>query len=170
MGKVAQWSGEIKLHIVPFTEIQEAIRDYCPEDMLTIIMRRYMIKIAQMIARKDGALALISGESVGQVASQTLRALECTDAAADMPILRPVIGMDKEEIVSIARKIDTFEISILPFEDCCTVFTPKHPKTKPILEKILEAEKALEADEINVAAMIEHAVNDTVSTVITPDR
>ncbi len=170
LGKVAQWSGEIKLHIVPFTEIQEAIRDYCPEDMLTIIMRRYMIKIAQMIARKDGALALISGESVGQVASQTLRALECTDAAADMPILRPVIGMDKEEIVSIARKIDTFEISILPFEDCCTVFTPKHPKTKPILEKILEAEKALEADEINVAAMIEHAVNDTVSTVITPDR
>ena len=170
LGKVAQWSGEIKLHIVPFTEIQEAIRDYCPEDMLTIIMRRYMIKIAQMIARKDGALALISGESVGQVASQTLRALECTDAAADMPILRPVIGMDKEEIVSIARKIDTFEISILPFEDCCTVFTPKHPKTKPILEKILEAEKALEADEINVAAMIEHAVNDTMSTVITPDR
>lgn len=170
LGKVAQWSGEIKLHIVPFTEIQEAIRDYCPEDMLTIIMRRYMIKIAQMIARKDGALALISGESVGQVASQTLHALECTDAAADMPILRPVIGMDKEEIVSIARKIDTFEISILPFEDCCTVFTPKHPKTKPILEKILEAEKALESDEINVAAMIERAVNDTVSTVITPDR
>ena len=170
LAKVAQWSGEIRLHIVPFTEIQEAIRDYCPPDMLTVIMRRYMIKIAQIIARKDGALALISGESVGQVASQTLRALECTDAAADMPVLRPVIGMDKEEIVTIARKIDTFEISILPFEDCCTVFTPKHPKTKPVLAKIIEAEKALEADGINIDAMIERAVNDTKLTVITPDR
>lgn len=167
LGKVAEWSGSIKLHIVPFTEIQEAIRDYCPEDMLTVIMRRYMIKIAQIISRKDGALALVSGESVGQVASQTLRALECTDAAADMPILRPVIGMDKEEIVSIARKIDTFDISILPFEDCCTVFTPKHPKTKPILERIIEAEKALENDKVNVAAMIEKAVTNTVTTIIT---
>lgn len=167
--KVAQWSGEIRLHIVPFTEIQEAIRDYCPEDMLTVIMRRYMIHIAQIIARRDGALALVSGESVGQVASQTLRALECTDAAADMPILRPVIGMDKEEIVSIARKIDTFDISILPFEDCCTVFTPKHPKTKPILAKIIEAEKVLERDEINVAAMIEKAVNETAVEVIRPE-
>ena len=138
--------------------------------MLTVIMRRYMIKIAQILARKDEALALISGESVGQVASQTLRALECTDAAADMPILRPVIGMDKEEIVTIARRIDTFDISIQPFEDCCTVFTPKHPKTKPVLEKIMQAEKALEADEINVAAMIENAVRDTQLTIITPDR
>ena len=170
LAKVSEWSGEIRLHIVPFTEIQEAIRDYCPEDMLTVIMRRYMIKIAQIIARSDNALALISGESVGQVASQTLRALECTDAAADMPILRPVIGMDKEEIVTIARMIDTFDISIQPFEDCCTVFTPKHPKTKPILEKIIQAEKTLESDEINVAAMIEKAVRDTKLTVITPDR
>lgn len=168
LGKVADWSGNIRLHIVPFTEIQEAIRDYCPEDMLTVIMRRYMIKIAQIIARKDGALALISGESVGQVASQTLRALECTDAVADMPVLRPVIGMDKEEIVSIARKIDTFEISILPFEDCCTVFTPKHPKTKPVLEKIVEAEQALENDRVNIAAMIEKAINDTATTIIKP--
>ena len=128
-----------------------------------------MIKIAQIIARKDGALALVSGESVGQVASQTLRALECTDAAADMPILRPVIGMDKEEIVTIARRIDTFDISILPFEDCCTVFTPKHPKTKPVLEKIIQAEKALESDEINVSAMIERAVRETKLTVITPE-
>lgn len=167
--KVSLWSGEIRLHIVPFTEIQEAIRDYCPEDMLTIIMRRYMIQIAQIIARKDGALALVSGESVGQVASQTLRALECTDAAADMPVLRPVIGMDKEEIVEIARKIDTFDISILPFEDCCTVFTPKHPKTKPILEKIVQAEKALACDEVNIAAMIEKAVNHTVVEVIRPE-
>lgn len=167
LGKVSEWSGDIRLHIVPFTEIQEAIRDYCPDDLLTVIMRRYMIKIAQIIAQKDGALALISGESVGQVASQTLRALECTDAAANMPILRPVIGMDKEEIVSIARKIDTFDISILPFEDCCTVFTPKHPKTKPVLEKIIEAEKALEDDKINVSAMIEKAVNNTVTTIIT---
>lgn len=167
--KVSLWSGEIRLHIVPFTEIQEAIRDYCPEDMLTIIMRRYMIQIAQIIARKDGALALVSGESVGQVASQTLRALECTDAAADMPVLRPVIGMDKEEIVEIARKIDTFDISILPFEDCCTVFTPKHPKTKPILEKIVQAEKALACDEVNISAMIEKAVNHTVVEVIRPE-
>ena len=170
LAKVSEWSGEIRLHIVPFTEIQEAIRDYCPEDMLTVIMRRYMIRIAQIIARKDGALALISGESVGQVASQTLRALECTDAAADMPVLRPVIGMDKEEIVTIARRIDTFDISIQPFEDCCTVFTPKHPKTRPILEKIIQAEKALESDEINVGAMIEKAVRDTKLTVITPER
>ena len=170
LAKVAEWSGDIRLHIVPFTEIQEAIRDYCPEDMLTVIMRRYMIKIAQRIARKDGALALVSGESVGQVASQTLRALECTDAAADMPILRPVIGMDKEEIVTIARKIETFDISILPFEDCCTVFTPKHPKTKPVLEKIIQAEKALEVDGINVADMMERAVRDTKLMVITPER
>ena len=170
LGKVSEWSGEIRLHIVPFTEIQEAIRDYCPEDMLTVIMRRYMIKIAQIIARHDNALALISGESVGQVASQTLRALECTDAAADMPILRPVIGMDKEEIVSIARKIDTFDISILPFEDCCTVFTPKHPKTRPILDKIIQAEQALESDEINVAAMIEKAVANTEVFTITPEK
>ena len=170
LGKVAEWAGEIRLHIVPFTEIQEAIRDYCPEDMLTVIMRRYMIKIAQMIASKDGALALVSGESVGQVASQTLRALECTDAAADMPVLRPVIGMDKEEIVNIARRIETFDISILPFEDCCTVFTPKHPKTRPVLSKIMEAEKALEAEEINVDAMIERAVAGTKLTVIRPQR
>ena len=169
MRRVSEWSGEIRLHIVPFTEIQEAIRDYCPEDMLTVIMRRYMIKIAQIIARKDGALALISGESVGQVASQTLRALECTDAAADMPILRPVIGMDKEEIVAIARRIDTFDISIQPFEDCCTVFTPKHPKTKPVLAKILQAEKALEAEEVNVGAMIERAVEGTQLFLITPE-
>lgn len=170
LGKVSEWAGDIRLHIVPFTEIQEAIRDYCPEDLLTVIMRRYMIKIAQIIAQKDGALALISGESVGQVASQTLRALECTDAATNMPILRPVIGMDKEEIVSIARKIDTFDISILPFEDCCTVFTPKHPKTKPVLEKIIEAEKALEDDKINVSAMIEKAVSNTVTTIITAEN
>lgn len=168
LSKVSEWSGDIKLHIVPFTEIQEAIRDYCPEDMLTVIMRRYMIKIAQIIARQDSALALVSGESVGQVASQTLRALECTDAAADMPILRPVIGMDKEEIVSIARRIDTFDTSILPYEDCCTVFTPKHPKTKPILEKIIQAEKALECDEVNVAAMVEKAVNGTTTEIIKP--
>lgn len=164
LGKVAEWSGHIKLHIVPFTEIQEAIRDYCPEDMLTIIMRRYMIKIAQIIARKDGALALISGESAGQVASQTLHALSCTDAAADMPILRPVIGMDKEEIVTIARKIDTFEISILPFEDCCTVFTPKHPKTKPVLDKLIEAENNIP----DIEAMIDRAVNGTVTSLIAP--
>ncbi|MBQ5545736.1 MAG: tRNA 4-thiouridine(8) synthase ThiI [Clostridia bacterium] len=167
--KVAMWSGEVRLHIVPFTEIQEAIRDHCPEDMLTVIMRRYMIKIAQAIACEDGALALVSGESVGQVASQTLGALVCTDAAANMPILRPVIGMDKEEIVEIARRIDTFEISILPFEDCCTVFTPKHPKTKPSLDKILLAETALENDTVCVDDMIERALTNTTVEIIRPE-
>ncbi|MBQ1411891.1 MAG: tRNA 4-thiouridine(8) synthase ThiI, partial [Clostridia bacterium] len=137
-----------------------------PEDMLTLIMRRYMIKIAQAIACEDGAQALVSGESVGQVASQTLGALVCTDAAANMPILRPVIGMDKEEIVEIARRIDTFEISILPFEDCCTVFTPKHPKTKPSLDKILLAETALENERICVADMIERALVNTAVEII----
>ncbi|MBQ4312639.1 MAG: tRNA 4-thiouridine(8) synthase ThiI [Clostridia bacterium] len=148
IGKVADWSGVIKLYIVPFTELQENIRDKCPEELFTVIMRRYMIRIAEMIARKESCLALISGESLGQVASQTLTALVCTDDVATMPILRPLIGMDKEEIVRISRRIDTFGISILPFEDCCTVFTPKHPRTRPSVEMIEEAEKALEVDDI----------------------
>ena len=145
--KVSLWCSEIKLYIVPFTEIQECIRDTVPEEYFTLIMRRIMIKITERIARFNGAHAMISGESVGQVASQTLRAIECTDEAASMPILRPLIGMDKSEIISIARKIDTFETSILPFEDCCTVFTPKHPSTQPQLQNVLEAEAKLDIAE-----------------------
>lgn len=152
LSKVSLWHGPIKLYVVPFTEVQEAIRDGVPEEYFTIIMRRIMIKITEQIARFNGASAMISGESVGQVASQTLKAIECTDNAAGMPILRPLIGMDKDEIIAIARKIDTFETSILPYEDCCTVFTPKHPKTRPVLKNILEAEKVLEIEEMmNVA-------------------
>ena len=121
---MCSYCGRIKLHIVPFTEIQEAIRDQCPEDLFTIIMRRYMMKIACRVARLNECEALITGESVGQVASQTIQAIACTNEVCDMPVLRPVIGMDKDEIVLISRKIDTFETSILPYEDCCTVFTP----------------------------------------------
>lgn len=149
ISKVSDWAGAINLYVVPFTELQECIRDRCPEDLFTVIMRRYMIRVAQVIARKNGCHALISGESLGQVASQTLDALCCTDAVADMPVLRPLIGMDKEEIIRISRKIDTFETSIQPYEDCCTVFTPKHPRTRPSEEQIVEAERAIEdADEL----------------------
>ncbi len=152
LSKVSMWHGPIKLYVVPFTEVQEAIRDGVPEEYFTIIMRRIMIKITEQIARFNNASAMISGESVGQVASQTLKAIECTDNAAGMPILRPLIGMDKEEIIEIARKIDTFETSILPYEDCCTVFTPKHPRTRPVLKNVLDAEKKLSIDEMMTVA------------------
>ena len=128
--KVARYSGWITTFVVPFTEIQEQIRDKCPEEYFTIIMRRVMMMISARIAGSQNCHALITGESVGQVASQTMYALACTDCAADMPVFRPCIGMDKDEIIAISRKIDTFETSIEPYEDCCTVFTPKHPKTK----------------------------------------
>ncbi|MBR0413607.1 MAG: tRNA 4-thiouridine(8) synthase ThiI [Clostridia bacterium] len=138
--KVAAYAGRVELYIVPFTKIQETIRDKCPQEYFTIIMRRLMMEIAGTIAAQHGAKALVTGESLGQVASQTLMALACTDDAAVMPILRPLIGMDKNDIVEIARKIDTFETSILPYEDCCTVFTPKHPNTKPQLEEVRKAQ------------------------------
>lgn len=153
LGKVARYAGKIELSVVPFTEFQEAIRDKCPEDLFTIIMRRMMVLCAQRIASHTGCGALITGESLGQVASQTLGAIACTDAAATMPVFRPLIGMDKDEIISISRKIDTFEISILPFEDCCTVFTPRHPRTRPKLPDVIEAESALDVD-----ALVERAV------------
>ena len=151
--KVARYSGRIELSVVPFTEFQEAIRDKCPEDLFTIIMRRMMVLCAQQIASHTGCGALITGESLGQVASQTLGAIACTDEAATMPVFRPLIGMDKDEIISISRKIDTFEISILPFEDCCTVFTPRHPRTRPKLPDVIEAESRLD-----VEALVERAV------------
>ncbi len=146
--QVSKYSGRITLFVVPFTEIQELIKDNCPEDIFTVIMRRMMMRVSQKIAAKEHAGALITGESVGQVASQTMPAIACTDAVCEMPVFRPLIGMDKDEVVAISRKIETFDISILPYEDCCTVFTPKHPKTKPTIEYVEECEKALEVDRL----------------------
>ena len=138
--------GKTCVHVVPFTKIQEELRRSCPEELFTILMRRFMMRIACAVAEKNGIQALVTGESVGQVASQTLEAMACTNAVCTLPVLRPVVGMDKEEIVRISRKIGTFETSILPYEDCCTVFTPKHPKTRPQLADLEEAERALDVD------------------------
>ena len=143
---LAPWCGRMKLHVVPFTEIQEAIRANCPEDHFTLIMRRFMMRLAQGVAARTGAKALVTGESLGQVASQTMDALTVSDQVCTMPVLRPVIGMAKAEIVRLARQIGTFETSILPYEDCCTVFTPRHPRTHPVLADVLEYEKALDID------------------------
>ena len=153
---MTQYTGPIRLHIVPFTDIQLDIIDKCPKNYLTIIMRRLMMRIAEKIARESGAMALITGESIGQVASQTMESLVVTDNAVDMPVFRPCIGMDKEEIVTISKKIDTYETSILPYEDCCTIFVPKHPKTKPSISEIQEAEKLLTDPE----GMMEKAIQD----------
>ena len=154
--KLVPWVGETAFYCVPFTKIQEALRDNCPEELFTIIMRRLMIKIAQRISEKNNIQCLITGESVGQVASQAMGAIVCTDNAADMPVFRPVIGMDKTEIIEISRKIDTFDISIEPYEDCCTVFTPKHPKTRPVLADVIAAESSYDFD-----TLIDEAVENT---------
>ena len=146
--QVSKYSGRIALFVVPFTKTQELIKDNCPEEIFTVIMRRMMMRVAQKIAAKEHAGALITGESVGQVASQTMQAIACTDAVCEMPVFRPLIGMDKDEVVAISRKIETFDISILPYEDCCTVFTPKHPRTRPTIEYVEECEKALEVDKL----------------------
>lgn len=159
--KVAEYSGTIDLAIVPFTEIQDEIGKNCPEDYFTLIMRRMMMRISERIARKTGSLALITGESLGQVASQTLPALVTTDSVVNMPVLRPLIGSDKEDIIAVSRKIDTFETSILPYEDCCTVFTPKHPKTRPTLALCEAAEKGLD-----VERLVEKAVSETAYSYI----
>ena len=150
---VTKYSGKMTVNIVSFTEIQEAIRDNCPEEFFTLIMRRFMMEISEKIARHDGCGALITGENLGQVASQTMEAMGVTGAVVDMPIFMPLIGFDKEEIVTIARKIGTMETSILPYEDCCTVFTPRHPKTKPTLAQLLDAEKNLNREELIARAM-----------------
>ena len=142
--QVARYAGRMTLHIVPFTHIQEEIQRHCPEDLFTLIMRRFMMRIACAVAEKEDCGALITGESVGQVASQTIPAMACTDAVADRPVFRPVVGMDKEEIVAIARRIGTFSISIQPYEDCCTVFTPRHPRTRPKRTAVEAAEAALD--------------------------
>jgi tRNA uracil 4-sulfurtransferase len=160
---LATYCSQINLHIVPFTEIQLEINAKCPEDVTTIVMRRYMMMIAECIAKSVGALALITGESVGQVASQTIQSLAVTNAAVTMPVFRPLIGMDKNEVIEIARRIDTFETSILPYEDCCTVFVAKHPKTKPQLEKVLQLETHLDTE-----ALIEKAIRDTEVMRIRP--
>ena len=143
---VTRYSGRMTLNVVSFTQIQEAIRDNCPEEFFTLIMRRFMMEISQRIAKDDGCGALITGENLGQVASQTMEAMTVTGAVVDIPIFMPLVGMDKEEIVTIARKIGTLETSILPYEDCCTVFTPKHPKTKPTLAQVINAERKLDRE------------------------
>ena len=155
--KVSRYSGNICLFTVAFTEIQEEIRDKCPEELFTLIMRRFMMRISQRIADREDCKALITGESLGQVASQTLNALACTDAVVGMPVFRPLIGLDKDEIIKVSRKIDTFEISIEPYEDCCTVFTPKHPKTRPQISIIETAEQALD-----IEGLIERALANTI--------
>lgn len=156
--KVSEYAGRIKLFVVPFTEIQERIKRYCPEELFTLIMRRMMMRISEKIALDGNCKALITGESLGQVASQTLQAISCTDAAVSMPVFRPLIGMDKDEIIAIARRIGTFDISIQPFEDCCTVFVPKHPKTKPNLSDIEGAENKFDWDELIKSAVINSKV------------
>ena len=143
---LTDYCGRMTVEVVPFTHIQTEIRDKCPEEYFTLIMRRFMMRIAQGVADRNGAKALVTGENLGQVASQTMEALGCTEAVCRVPVLRPLIGFDKEEIVRLARKIGTFELSTLPYEDCCTVFTPRHPRTKPRIDAVEEAESALDID------------------------
>jgi thiamine biosynthesis protein ThiI len=160
---LAGYCFQINLHIVPFTEIQLEINEKCPHDQNTIIMRRVMMMISERIAQSTGALSLITGESMGQVASQTMQSLAVTNAVVSMPVFRPLIGMDKNEVIEIARKIGTFETSILPYEDCCTVFVAKHPKTRPQLDKIIQSESVLDLEEL-----INRAVNGTEVMKVTP--
>lgn len=160
---IAKYCGPIKMHIVSFTELQEAIYTNCPDKSLTVVMRRYMMRIAQEIAKRNGARALITGESIGQVASQTMESLCCTDSVVDMPVFRPLIGNDKLEIMDIASKIGTYETSILPYEDCCTVFTPKHPVTHPTLELMVEAEACFDAQE-----MLNRAIETAEVIIVEP--
>lgn len=152
---VSRFTGPMKVMVVPFTDIQLEIHQKCRDELGTVLLRRSMMRIADRLARKNGCSALVTGESVGQVASQTMQAIYCTDAAAKMPVYRPLIGMDKMEVVAIAQKIGTFETSILPYEDCCTVFTPKHPKTRPMLSEIEEEEKR-----VDLAPMEDKAINE----------
>ncbi|UOO37762.1 tRNA 4-thiouridine(8) synthase ThiI [Oscillospiraceae bacterium CM] len=140
---LTRYCGRMTLEIVPLTHIQEEIREKCPEELFTIIMRRFMMRLSEKLADYHGCRALVTGENLGQVASQTLEAMAATQACVTMPVLRPVIGLDKKDIVAMAEKIGTFDTSILPYEDCCTVFTPRHPKTKPRLDDVLKAEAAL---------------------------
>ena len=164
LSKVSRYAGDLKMITVPFTAIQEKLRDDCPEELFTIIMRRLMMQISERIARENDCAALVTGESLGQVASQTIGALNCTDEAAEMVVFRPLIGMDKQEIINIAYKIDTYETSIEPYEDCCTVFTPKHPRTKPILKFVKQAQEQAQFE-----PLIEEALQNLKVTHITPE-
>ena len=159
---LAPWCGRMKLEIVPFTHIQEEIRDKCPEEYFTVIMRRFMTRICERIALRDNCGAIVTGESLGQVASQTMQAMAVTQEPVKIPVLRPLVCMDKREIIEIARKIGTFETSILPYEDCCTVFTPRHPRTKPRLEDVVEAERPLDIDGL-VAEALAHIESVIIS-------
>jgi thiamine biosynthesis protein ThiI len=150
---LTEYCGKMTLEVVPFTHIQEEIRDKCPEEYFTLIMRRFMMRISQRIALANGAKAIVTGENLGQVASQTMEAMASTQAVTDLPVLQPLIGMDKEEIVVLSRKIGTFDTSILPYEDCCTVFTPKHPRTRPKVSEVEAAESVLDID-----ALVEEAL------------
>ena len=150
---VTKYSGKMTVNVVSFTEIQEAIRDNCPEEYFTLIMRRFMMEIAMRLAKEDGCGALVTGENLGQVASQTMEAMTVTGAVVDIPIFMPLVGMDKKDIIAIAEKIGTLETSILPYEDCCPVFTPKHPKTKPTLGQVLHAEEKLDREALIVKAL-----------------
>ncbi|MBQ4158520.1 MAG: tRNA 4-thiouridine(8) synthase ThiI, partial [Clostridia bacterium] len=154
--KVGEYEYGMRVHMVPFTKIQMEIHEKCEDGLGTVIMRRAMMRIADRIAKENNCLALITGESIGQVASQTMEALACTDAVATMPVFRPLIGMDKLAIIRIAEEIDTYETSILPYEDCCTVFTPRHPVTKPKIDKVEKEEKRLDLE-----TLIEEAVQNT---------
>lgn len=160
---LASYCYKINLHIVPFTDIQLEINEKCPQDQMTIIMRRVMMTISERIAKKTGALALVTGESLGQVASQTMQSLAVTNSVVDMPVFRPLIGMDKNEVIELARKIGTFETSILPYEDCCTVFVAKHPVTKPRLDKIVASESKIDLEDL-----IEKAIENTEIITIKP--
>ncbi|HJG87688.1 tRNA uracil 4-sulfurtransferase ThiI [Pseudoflavonifractor capillosus] len=157
------WCGRLTVHVVPFTKIQEELRRSCPEELFTILMRRFMMRIACRVAYRVGAGALVTGESLGQVASQTMSAMRLTGAVCDLPILRPVVGMDKEEIVRIARKIGTFETSILPYEDCCTVFTPRHPRLRPLPGEVEAAEANLD-----IEALVDEAVKNIERIQVSP--
>ena len=161
--KVSEYAGRIKLITVNFTHLQEEIRDKCPEELSTVILRRFMLRAAQQVARDEGCAALITGESLGQVASQTIQAIACTDAVADLPVFRPLIGSDKAEIVKVAHQIDTYDISIEPYEDCCTIFTPKHPRTRPILHFVEEAEQAIDGP-----ALLEEALGQLETQWVYP--
>ena len=149
------YCGHMVVHVVPFTKIQEELRRSCPEELFTVVMRRFMMRIAQEVANRVGAKALVTGECLGQVASQTMEAMMCTGAVVKLPVLRPCVGMDKEEIVQISRKIGTFETSILPYEDCCTVFTPRHPRLRPLLSECDYAEENLD-----IEALVKEAVDN----------
>ena len=162
---VGEYAGRMTMFTVPFARVQEEIMAKCPEELFTVIMRRFMMRAAERIAERERCGALITGESLGQVASQTLQAIACTDEAAHMPVFRPLIGMDKVDIIALAHRIGTYDLSILPYEDCCTVFTPRHPRTRPALKFVLQAEEALDAD-----ALLEDCLSHVKITQIHPNR